>query len=130
MPTLLVIDDQQGVRLTLNHLFSTAGFNVVLAENGMSALALYDPLVVDAALVDIFMPGMNGLDLCRELRTRGQQASRDLPVFLMSGAPTSEHRRRAAEFGALGVLAKPFDVEAFIQELKTRLDNNPAQPHA
>ncbi|MDO8545530.1 MAG: response regulator [Opitutaceae bacterium] len=128
MPTLLVIDDQQGVRLTLNYLFSTAGFTVVLAENSTSALALYNPLVVDAALIDIFMPGMNGLDLCRELCARAQQAGRDLPVFLMSGAPTSEHRRRAAEFGALGVLAKPFDVEAFIQDLKTRRDNNPAMP--
>jgi CheY-like chemotaxis protein len=126
MPTLLVIDDQQPVLAVLQHSLTAQGFTVVVAETGAAGLALFDRLVVDAALVDFLMPGLDGVEVCRELRARAQQAGRDLPVWLITGACTPELRRLAAAAGVVSVLTKPFNFAELARELKTRLDGAPA----
>ena len=121
MPTLLVIDDQQPVLDTLYHILTAQGFTVMVAENGAAGLALFDRLVVDAALVDFLMPGLDGVEVCRELRARAQQAGHDLPVWVITGACTPELRREAAAAGVVAVLTKPFNFAELGRELKTRL---------
>lgn len=121
MPTLLVIDDQQGVLDTLVHLLPTYGFAVVGAKSGEAGLALCETRPIDGALVDIHMPGLNGIHVCRELRERAQRQGRDLPVWMMTGSCTSEIRRLAAEAGALTVFDKPFEFPELVRELKSRL---------
>ncbi len=121
MPTLLVVDDQQGVLDTLVNLLPTYGFAVVRAKSGAAGLALGDTQSIDGALVDIHMPGLNGMHVCRELRGRAQRQGGDLPVWLMTGSCTSEIRRLAAEAGAVAVFEKPFDLAELARELKSRL---------
>jgi CheY-like chemotaxis protein len=126
MPTLLVIDDQESVLDTLRHVLTAQGFTVAVAENGAAGLALFDRLVIDGALVDIRMPGLNGVEVCRELRARAQQAGHDLPVWLITGSCTAELRRLAAAAGAVTVLTKPFNLAELGRELNTRLGGAPA----
>lgn len=121
MPTLLVVDDNASVRESLRYVFDQFGFAVVTADNGAEALAFVSQHSIDAALVDVHMPGINGFDVCQELRTRVQSPGRELLVWLITGALTSDFRRRAAEAGAVGILAKPFDVTALAGEIRTRL---------
>jgi CheY-like chemotaxis protein len=130
MPTLLVVDDNPVVLTVLRHVGNYGGFTVLLAQCGKDALALFEAQAVDGALVDVHMPGMNGVEICRALRARAQQAGRDLPVWLMTGACTEEIRRHAAEVGVLAILTKPFDLEKLVQELKTGLNLTPAPAEA
>ncbi|MEO7414794.1 MAG: response regulator, partial [Opitutaceae bacterium] len=67
MPTLLIIDDNESVRESLKHVFMRRGYNVVVAPGGEAGLALYAKGGVDAALVDINMPGLNGIEVCEML---------------------------------------------------------------
>jgi two-component system response regulator PrrA len=125
MPTLLVIDDQQPVLAVLEHALTAQGFTVVVAENGAAGLALFDRLVIDGALVDFLMPGLDGVAICRELRARAQQTGHDLPVWLITGACTPELRREAVAAGVVAVLMKPFNFAELGRELKKRLGGTP-----
>ena len=122
MPTLLVVDDNDSVRETLRFVFDHLGFTVVTARHGTEALAFVGNHPVDAALVDIHMPGLNGFDVCRELRTRVPSSGRELPVWLITGSLTSDFPCRAVEAGAVAVLAKPFDCAELAGEIRGRLD--------
>lgn len=109
MRTLLVIDDNKSVREALRFLFLRRGYSVLLAENGPEGIALAGTQPVDGALIDVNMPGMNGVDVCRTLKTNALAAGRDLPVWMMTGARSPEVEKLALAAGALVLLAKPFD---------------------
>lgn len=117
MPTLLIIDDNESVRESLKHVFMRRGYAVVVADGGEAGLALHAQGGIDAALVDINMPGLNGIEVCallhRQMATRGQK----IPVWLMTGAIGSNAEDRGIAAGALAVLHKPFDIPAFTREL-------------
>ena len=117
MSTLLIIDDNESVRESLKHVFMRRGYAVVVADGGEAGLALHAKGGVDAALVDINMPGLNGIEVCallhRQMATRGQK----IPVWLMTGAIGSNAEDRGIAAGALAVLHKPFDISAFTREL-------------
>lgn len=125
MATLLVVDDNPSVRDSLRFVFTAFGFTVVCAESGAGALALCDEHVFDAAIVDIHMPGVNGIDVCRELRAQAQSFGRDLPVWLITGAFTPDLTRHAADAGAVAILMKPFNMSTLDQEIRTRLGLGP-----
>ncbi len=107
--TLLVIDDNKSVRDSLRFLLIRRGYAVLVAETGQEGLALAAQAHVNGALVDVNMPGMNGVDVCRALKEQASAARREIAVWVMTGARTPELHRLAAEAGALAVLGKPFD---------------------
>jgi CheY-like chemotaxis protein len=115
--TVLVIDDNKSVRDTLEYLLGEQGFGAVLAESGPQALELMGKAPVDAALIDVYMPGMNGLATCRELRARAAAAGRPLPVWMMTGARTPQLAQASVDAGAMGLLGKPFSVEELLRQL-------------
>lgn len=112
--TLLIVDDNPSVRESLRLLLERRGYAVLVASSGAEALALAGQHRIDAGIIDVNMPGMNGLVVCRTLRTRAAESGRDFPVWMITGARTPELERAARESGALEVLSKPFDyVELF-----------------
>ena len=125
MPTLLIVDDNGSVRETLRFVFDHLGFTVVTAGNGAEALAFGENNPVDAALIDIHMPGMNGFDVCRELRGRVQSSGREISVWLITGALAADFPRRAVEAGAVAILGKPFDATALAVDIRARLAQPP-----
>jgi CheY-like chemotaxis protein len=111
MRTLLVVDDNPSVRDSLRVLLESRGYVVVSAESGPEALERDLQHRFDGALIDVNMPGMSGLTVCRTLRSRAAELGRNLPVWLITGARTLELDRAAQEAGAMAVLGKPFSVE-------------------
>jgi CheY-like chemotaxis protein len=98
---VLVVDDEDLVRLVLGRKLRLAGFDVVEARDGLEALSRLDG--VDVVLTDLNMPRCNGEQLCRELRAVPATAA--LPIVLMTGGPIDEARMHTA--GCQSILYKP-----------------------
>ena len=107
--TLLVVDDQQPVRLAVAYVLNLSGYRVVGANSGIEAIALAAQEAIEGALIDVHMPEMDGFETCRRLQAQASRAGRPLRVWFMTGAGSAAIDRRAAALGALGVVAKPFD---------------------
>jgi CheY-like chemotaxis protein len=107
--TLLVVDDNKSVRDSLRFLLMRKGYAVFVAEHGAEGIALAGQSHIDGALVDVNMPGMNGIDTCRALKEQATAQGRGIAVWMMTGARTPELLRQATEAGALALLGKPFD---------------------
>jgi two-component system OmpR family response regulator len=120
MRTLLVIDDNPSVRDTLSIVLEARGYAVHSSETGEAGLAFARQNVVDGALVDIRMVGLDGVAVCRELQSIGQAQGRRIPVWLMTGAYSSDVASLGKEAGAVAVLRKPFDLSTLCQELEAQ----------
>ncbi len=121
MRTVLLVDDNQSVRDTLQVLLSHFGYAVLAAEDGATGIALFTEHPIDAALVDVHMPGMDGFGVCRVLKARARETGKELPVWLMSGIGTPANAQLATEVGAVALLNKPFDFPAFRKQLEAEL---------
>jgi DNA-binding response OmpR family regulator len=121
MPTLLIIDDNESVRDTLGLVFARLGHVVHVAENGEVGLTIFAAKTIDAAIVDINMPGINGVEVCRQICDRSLTAGRKVPVWLMTGAIGWDVERFATGAGALAVLHKPFDTAELNRQIEQRL---------
>ena len=106
-PTLLVVDDEEGPRQSLRVVFKD-DYNVLLAENGNRALELARQNRVDAAVLDIRMSGMSGIELLERLKT----IDPSIEVIMLTAYETIETMRQALRFGACDYLNKPFDLNS------------------
>jgi FixJ family two-component response regulator len=116
--TVLVVDDDSAVRLSLGFLLETASFAVRLFASGRELLASSQFPETGCVLVDYDMPGLGGLELLRQLRLR-QVA---LPCILITGKLGDGIRRAAIAAGASAVLEKPFESEDLIQAIHAALE--------
>ena len=105
MPTILIVDDYAVARRILSHTLQRNGHVVVSAADGTEALARLDDTPVDLAIIDIAMPGMDGLTLLRHLRERDSEST--LPVIMLSASGQDEDRQTARALGAHDFLSKP-----------------------
>lgn len=124
--TLLVIDDERSVRETLRLLLERRDYRVLVAENGAAGLALAAQHVVDGAMVDVHMPGVDGVTVCRTLRAQAAAAGRSFPVWLMSGARSAEVIKAGTEAGAAEVLGKPFNLPQLFEMLGRHFQPQPS----
>jgi len=88
----------------------------------MEAITVAKQRTIDAALIDVHMPGMSGIEVCRALRAENATTGTAPSVWMITGAPTAEIRRLAIEAGALAVLAKPFGVDELLGRLTEQLE--------
>ena len=112
---VLVVDDEPDLLDVLGALLTDAGWQVDTAPNGRAALRLVDGHRYEVVLSDIDMPGMNGLELLREIRARDL----DVPVLLITGHPRVDTAVEALENGALRYLRKPIrerDLAAAVED--------------
>ncbi len=109
MAKLLVADDEQSVRDTLAYFLRQAGYEVVTAENGTRALEIFNAEPFDGALIDLLMPGVDGLSVCKAIREKSAAAGRDFPVWIVTGARSHEAVNAATQYGVRAFVAKPFD---------------------
>ncbi|MDB6092702.1 MAG: two-component system response regulator [Verrucomicrobia bacterium] len=121
MTKLLIVDDNPGVRSVLGYWFEQQAVQVSDASNGMEALQMAGQMEFDFALIDIGMPKMNGIELCRRLLAT-HLSPRPLVVWLMTGVRTAEVEAAGLAAGARAVLAKPFDCGELMAQLKAGID--------
>ena len=112
---VLVVDDYAPNANGMRDLLVAAGYSVRVAHNGADALSLVSEEAPDLVLVDVVMPGMSGVELCRELKATA--STRLMPVVLVTASQERGHRLAGLEAGADDFLGKPIDV----QELRTRV---------
>jgi two-component system response regulator MprA len=117
MPTLLIADDHASVLAALEYVLAGEDLRVVLANGGSEALAQFGSQPVDAALIDLHMPAIDGLTLARALKAEAAQSGRTVPVWVMTAAHTATAAEQARLAGAEELLKKPFDSAAFRSDL-------------
>ena len=110
---LLVVDDDRAVRDALRRALTLAGYEVECAEGGAEAIELVAEELPDAVMLDVGMPEIDGLEVCRRLRLLGNR----VPILMLTARVEVSDRIAGLDAGADDYLVKPFDVE----ELKARL---------
>ena len=105
---ILVADDEESIRWVLSKALRKQGFNVDLAEDGIQAKNLAEKHNYDLAILDIKMPGIQGLDLLQQFRSEYP----DTLIIIMTAEATMEHAVTAMKHGAYDYLTKPFDLTA------------------
>ena len=119
-PLISVVDDDQSVRESLARLIRSVGFGVRVFESAEEFLSRSDGRQADCLILDIRMPGMNGLDLQRELSS----ADRDLPViFITAHGSDQEVRARALRAGAVDYLLKPLNEDEVLRAIDAALSS-------
>ena len=113
---ILIVDDQETQRKALSIALRLDGFDVASAASATEALESLAMAHYDLALVDLMMPGINGLDLARQLRTLFP----NVKVVLTSAYHLSERQLRRAECGAVGFVPKPFQMSELVEFLRTK----------
>lgn len=113
-PRVLLVDDDDAVRTAYARVLRAAAFDVRPAADGPSALGLLSSSAFDAVVSDISMPGMDGVQLLREVRRR----DRDLPVILMTGMPTLESATSAIDYGVMKYLMKPVEASVLAESVQ------------
>jgi UDP-3-O-[3-hydroxymyristoyl] N-acetylglucosamine deacetylase len=116
---VLVVDDEASIRRSLEGVLKDEGFSVVLAEDGESAIRLLMNTRPALVLLDIWMPGMDGLETLRKIK----EVHADLPVVMISGHATISTAVAATRAGAVDFLEKPLDLSGTIQLVRRVLSN-------
>jgi two-component system response regulator (stage 0 sporulation protein F) len=115
-PSILVIDDQECVRMLLKLVLEGAGFQVSEATNGRQGLELFRERPSELVITDIAMPEMDGLDFILELT----KAFLDIKVIALTGF-SSEESQKAKLLGARQIIQKPFDTQALLRAVQYEL---------
>lgn len=110
LPAVFVVDDEAAIQRSLTELLDVWNVRVHSFSSAEAFLESYREDWTGCLLIDLRMPGMNGLGLLKELRHRGCS----LPALLMTGHGERELQQQAIECGACGVLEKPYRVEQLI----------------
>src|ERR1035437_10278438 len=110
---LLVVDDDRALRDVLRRALTLAGYEMRQADSGASALAEIAASVPDAVVIDVGLPDIDGLEVCRLLRREGNR----VPVLMLTARDAVSDRIDGLDAGADDYLVKPFDID----ELKARL---------
>jgi UDP-3-O-[3-hydroxymyristoyl] N-acetylglucosamine deacetylase len=119
---VLVVDDEASIRRSLEGVLKDEGLSVAVAEDGESAIRAIIKTKPSLVLLDIWMPGMDGLETLRKIK----EIHEDLPVVMISGHATISTAIAATRLGAMDFLEKPLDLSGTIQLVRRLL--NPQEP--
>lgn len=114
---VLLVDDDPDIRGVLDRFLTKHGYSVVTAENGETALELIRAQEPDLLLLDIYLPGMSGIDVLYRLEHEGRR----IPTLTFSGMPDDQMARESTLLGAEGFIYKPFSLEDLQDKLLSKL---------
>ncbi|MFL9454224.1 response regulator [Tolypothrix bouteillei VB521301_2] len=116
---ILIVDDTPASLGILFELLSDSGFKVLVAENGESALNKVKYALPDLILLDVLMPGIDGFETCRRLRS--SPLTQDIPVIFMTALSETVDKVRGLSFGAVDYITKPIDAEEVLARVTVHL---------
>jgi UDP-3-O-[3-hydroxymyristoyl] N-acetylglucosamine deacetylase len=117
VPRILVVDDEEGIRRSLEGVLADEGFSVESVEDGVSALESIERCLPSLVLLDIWLRGMDGLDVLKKIKTRWPE----LPVVMISGHATIATAVAATRIGASDFIEKPLDLDATVDAVRRAL---------
>ena len=115
MKKLMFVDDEESIRLLYREEFVEKGFNVVLAATGEEALEMFDDVMPDLVVIDIKMPGMDGIELLKKLREK----SRDVPAILCTAY--SEYKQNFETWSSDAYIVKSSRLESLFEKVNELL---------
>jgi two-component system, OmpR family, response regulator MprA len=121
---VLIADDDRAVRESLRRSLAFNGYDVELAQDGVEALKALADRPVDAVVLDVMMPGLDGLATCRALRAQGN----DVPILMLTARDAIADRVSGLDAGADDYLPKPFALEELLARLRALLRRTAAAP--
>jgi DNA-binding NtrC family response regulator len=113
-PRILVIDDEEIVRVSCKKCLTPEGYDVDVAANGIEGLAMTENNRYDVILTDLKMPDMDGMEFLTKVKERHP----DTKVIMITGYSTVEHAVRAMRMGAYNYIEKPFTPDALIEAVR------------
>jgi len=116
-PCIAIVDDDENVRSSIQNFFLAAGLKVNTFSSAESFLASPAKEATNCLVTDLHMPGLNGLELQRKLRIAGYA----MAVIVMTGFPSEEARREAADLGAAAFMEKPVDPDELLEQVEMAL---------
>jgi DNA-binding NarL/FixJ family response regulator len=119
--TVLVVDDTPESLGFLTDTLDGAGYTVLIATDGESALRLVDQITPDLVLLDAVMPGLDGFETCRRLKQKTPLSH--MPVIFMTGLSETEHVVQGLAAGGVDYLTKPIVVEELLARMRVHLNN-------
>jgi CheY-like chemotaxis protein len=117
--TIMIVDDAPGNLAFLSDALEEAGYRVLVATDGFSALEQLRHVLPDVILLDVVMPGMDGFETCRHLKA--EPATRNLPVIFMTALSELDHLLRGFEEGAVDYVVKPIRHQEVMARVATHM---------
>jgi DNA-binding response OmpR family regulator len=118
---VLVVEDDEEIALVLQRSLRMDGYEVRLARDGESALEEFDSLVPDLMILDLGLPGLDGLEVARRLRENGQ----DVPILILTARDALDARVEGLDTGADDYLVKPFERQELLARMRAMLRRRP-----
>ena len=123
MNRILVVDDEPSIRKIVEYALRDAGFEVVTAGRGDDALAIVQRDPVDLVVLDLMLPGIDGLEVCRRIRSE-----RNVPIIILSARGEEVDKVLGLELGADDYVTKPFSPRELVSRVKANLRRARAEP--
>jgi len=114
---ILVVDDEPAVRASLERALRMEGYDIALASNGAEALSALEKEDTDAVVLDVMMPGVDGLEVCRTMRRSGDRT----PVLMLTARDAVSDRVAGLDAGADDYVVKPFALDELLARLRALL---------
>jgi two-component system response regulator ResD len=124
-PRILVVEDDPTIAQVIIDYLGQADFRPVVASDGVTGLELVSQIMPDLVVLDVMLPGLDGIGFCRQLRTRSQ-----VPVIMLTSLGGEEDRLLGLEVGADDYLTKPFSPRELVLRVRSVLRRTNAMPLA
>src|SRR5262245_16175022 len=118
-PRILIVEDEPGLTQSLSWYFNREGFETHVARDGLEGLRKAQTMLPDILLLDIMLPGVNGLDVCRELRAG--ERTREIPIIMITAKSEETDQVVGYSLGADDYVAKPFSNKILLHKVKALL---------
>jgi DNA-binding response OmpR family regulator len=120
---VLVVDDEASIRTIIEYALRDAGFEVISAARGDEALKVLEREPIDLVVLDLMLPGVDGLEVCRRIR-----ATRNTPIIMLSARAEELDKVLGLELGADDYVTKPFSPRELVSRVKAQLRRARLEP--
>ena len=118
-PYILVVEDEPDIRELLDFSISRSGFSVIEAETAEDALKVLDRGTPELIIIDWMLPGMDGIDLAKQLRA--DELTKELPIIMLTARGEEADKLRSFEVGIDDYVTKPFSPKELVARIKALL---------
>ena len=117
--SILIVEDEASQQAVLVYNLTSAGYESVQATDGHDALRLIDEKLPDLILLDWMLPGVSGIEICRQLKAR--KDTREIPIIMLSARSEEVDKVRGLETGADDYMQKPYGIQELLARIKLQL---------